>query len=360
MKCGPHPRHVSDITPAWLTAVLRESGTLSGAAVIGVDAGVIGEGVGFLSSVGRVQLTYDTKESNAPDSVVVKIEPESESFREIGNELHAFEREIRFYREVATQLSIRLPRTYATVMEPPDYVIIMEDLSYCRPGDQIAGLHTRGVVATARVMAHIQASFWNNAATESLSWMPRTNAFGEGYREHWPGFVEYARDRISPEAMRIGHRVGACVDWIEEEMTRAPTTVVHNDLRADNLLFDETGAEETVFIVDWQLATRSMGAFDIARLLGASEPRAERSGHQLEVVRAWYDTLVANGVSDYTWDDAMYHVRVGALAMLEIPLAFREVVVNQGGRGIDLMDLITRRAFAFVEEIDAASVLPKK
>ena len=36
---------------------------------------------------------------------------------------------------------------------------------------------------------------------------------------------------------------------------------------------------------------RSIGAYDVARLLGGSEPPAERRGHQHEVIRAWYDDM---------------------------------------------------------------------
>lgn len=358
MPQRPHPQHVSDISSDWLTATLQEGGVLSKATVVGVDTKVIGEGVGFLSSVGRVQLQYDREEPDAPETVVVKIEPEKETFREIGDEFHAFEREIRFYREVATQVPIRLPRIYGTLMDPPDYAIVMEDLSFCTPGDQLLGMHTDRVIAATRVMAHIQARFWNNSATESLSWMPLTNAFGDRFREHWPSFIAYAEERISPAAMTIGAQVGTALEWLEAEMHRAPPTVVHNDLRADNLLFGEPDTDEAVFIVDWQLATRSMGAFDVARLVGGSELPAERSGHQFEVLRAWHDTLMENGVTDYGWDDAVHHFRVGALAMLEIPVAFHEAALSQGGRGIELIDLITRRTFASALETDAASILP--
>lgn len=358
MPKGPHPRHVSDITPDWLTEALREGGVLSKAAVASVDTKVIGEGVGFLSSVGRIQLRYDRTDERAPSSVVIKIEPERENFRELGDELHAFEREIRFYREVANRVPIRLARVYFSLVEPPDYALVMEDLSFCTPGDQVRGMHTDQVIAATRVLAHIQAAFWDNQGTASLSWMPRTNAIGQWYRKNWSSFVEYATDRISPEAMAVGERVGGTLEWLEAEMRLAPPTIVHGDLRADNLLFGPPDTEDAVFIVDWQIATRSMGAFDVARLLGGSEPPAERRGHQLEVLRSWHNTLTENGVDDYSWDDAVRHLRIGTLAALEIPVAFHEIAVSQGGRGIELMDIITRRMFTSALEIDAVSVLP--
>lgn len=358
MLRGPHPKHVIEISPAWLTAALRNGGVLSEATATSVDTKVIGEGVGFLSSVGRIRLHYDRTEPGAPASVVVKIEPERENFRELGDGFHAFEREIRFYREVASRVPIRLPKVYFTLVEPPDYAIVMEDLSFCTPGDQVQGMHTDQVIAAARVMAHIQGAFWNNEAMGSLSWMPRTNAFGDHYRSSWPSFVAYARDRVSREGIAAGERVGAAIEWLDAEMQKAPPTIVHNDLRADNLLFGPFGRPDAVFILDWQLATQSMGAFDVARLLGGSEAPAERGGHQFEVLRSWYDTLLAQGVSDYGWDDAVRHFRIGTLAALEIPVGFHEIALSQGGRSIELIDAITRRMFASVLEVDALSVLP--
>ena len=361
MSTGPHPQHVTDISPEWLTALLSQGGTLAGnTRVIDVDTKIIGEGVGFLSSVARVRLQYDPDQGGAPESLIVKIEPEAEDLREVGDEMHAFEREIRFYTEVAARVPVRLPRVYATLMEPPDYAIVMEDLSYCTPGDQLVGMHTDQVIAAIRVMARIQARFWNNDAIKSLSWMPRETSFRDHFHDNWPSFVSYASERIGAEAMSIGQSVGAALEWLETEMRRAPPTVVHNDLRADNLLFGTPDTDEVVFIVDWQLATRSMGAFDAARILGGSEPPAERTGHHFEVLRAWHDTLLENGVNDYSWEDAVRHFRIGVLAMLEVPVRFLPFALKQGGRGVDLVDRMTRRLYACALEVDAASVLGER
>ncbi len=69
----------------------------------------------------RVKLTYDQPEAGAPATVIVKIEPPNELFRRMGEEFHAFEREIRFYRDVAGRVKVRLPKIYYTLAEAPDY-----------------------------------------------------------------------------------------------------------------------------------------------------------------------------------------------------------------------------------------------
>ena len=114
--------------------------------------------------------------------------------------------------------------------------------------------------------------FWNNSALESLSWMPDDNGVISEYAEYWPSFVQRYGDLIGIDAIQVGEQTAANIQWLLAEIANAPRTIVHSDLRADNLLFGTNSSQNTVRIIDWQLAIRSMGAFDIARLLGGSEP----------------------------------------------------------------------------------------
>src|SRR5262245_2275155 len=134
------PRNAAEISAAWLNEVLAGVREFGGANIDAVESTVIGEGIGYLSSVARVKLLYDKPEvtkRGAPSTVIVKIEPENEMFRRLGEEFNAFQREIRFYRQVAPQVNVRLPRVYYTLAEAPDFAIVMEDLSHCTPGDTL-------------------------------------------------------------------------------------------------------------------------------------------------------------------------------------------------------------------------------
>ena len=272
-----HPRHVNEISPEWLTKALREGDVLKDTSVTDMRSMILGEGRGFLSSVARVELEYDTAETGAPGSVVVKIEPDAETLRRIGDEMHAFEREIRFYRDVADQVPIRLPRVYFSLTDPPDYAIVMEDLSFCTPGDQIVGMHEEQVLATTRIIGRLQARYWNNPALDSLSWMPLTNGETEGFDQYWPSFVEHFGGMLSGAAMEAGKRVGEAIPWLEAEEAKRPHTLVHSDLRADNLLFGPPDSDDAVLIVDWQLTVRRSGAYDVARLMGGERTAGRAS-----------------------------------------------------------------------------------
>lgn len=358
------PKNVAQITAEWLDTVLRESAALGNRRVAGVESTVIGEGVGYLSSVARVKLVYDGagqqgSANGLPETVIVKIAPHNEIFRRLGEEMRAFEREIRFYREVAATVPLRLPKVYHTQCEPPDYAIVMEDLGFCEAGDQLVGMHERQVIVTARTMGKLQARFWNNDNLHGLEWMPNSWSLWKHYTDHWPSFVERCRQWMGPEHLVLGRRVAEHFDWIIDEMNGAPPTIVHCDLREDNLLFGPPDTLEEVLIVDWQLAIRNMGAYDVASLQGGSELAAERRGHPFTVLRAWHETLTTEGVREYSYDDALYHFRLASLICLTLPVYFHKAALDGGiARAPKLCETQARRHFGAALEIDAGSILP--
>jgi hypothetical protein len=358
----PLPRNAAEISAAWLNEVLAESLEFGGAKIDAVQSTVIGEGIGYLSSVARVKLLYDKSDvikQGAPRTVIVKIEPQNEMFRRLGQEFNAFQREIRFYRQVAPQVNVRLPKVYYTLAEPPNFAIVMEDLCHCTPGDQLAGMHAQQVITTARIMAKLQASFWNSAALSALDWMPSTWDLWRHFTDHWPSFVEHCHQWLGPEHLLLGKRVAKHASWIIDQMQQAPPTIVHCDLREDNLLFGAPGTPEEVLIVDWQLAIRGMGAYDIASLQGGSELAAERKGHALSVLCAWHETLLADGVIDYPYDDALRHFRLASLVCLTLPVYFHMAALEGGiARGKRLCETQARRHFGTALDIDAAKILP--
>lgn len=353
-----NPLHPGEITTQWINLALREGGVIKRSNGRILNKEILGRGRGFLSSVVRVCLDYDREEKDAPKSVVVKIEPESDTLHRFGDELNAFQREIRFYKEVARNVPIRLPMLYFSVDEPPAYSMVMEDLSSYTPGDQVIGMHREQVMATVAILAKLQARYWNNIALEQLNWMPTTNAVGIDYKEKWASFVNHFGSYVAREGLKVGERLGNSISWLEKEVEKRPKTIVHTDLREDNLLFGDPISDEAILILDWQLAIRSIGVFDVARIIGGSELPSERSGHQFEVLRRWYDALVEEGVSDYSWEEAVHDFRLGALQLLCFPVHFHVGFIGSEGRAMELAKAICRRVFTSAVEIDAASVLP--
>ncbi len=351
------PQSLDEITAGWIEELLRDTGALGlSNTVRAVRNTVIGEERGFLSRTVRCEIDYAAADDRVPASVVIKLEPASSAFRDAERETNAFEREIRFYRAVSGRVPIRLPRLYAAEFGGAGHVLVLEDLSALECGDQIHGLRQAQVLATVREVAKLHAHFWRNEALDALDWMPVHNHFFEdGFEQNWPAFARSYELRIGRDALRLGERVATHLRWIEERMARGPHTVMHGDLRADNLLF----GQGEVVILDWQLATRSVGAVDVARLLGGSEPPAERRGHQMEVFAGWHEELLRAGVADYSFEEALADFRLGVLHCLFIPVkAFALAGADAGGRTGRLLDAISERLFASALELEAGDLLP--
>ena len=274
--------HPDEITPEWITHALREGGALKKASAKSLEKDILGEGIGFLSSVVRVGIEYDSPEKDAPMSVVVKIEPEEGDFKDFGEELHAFQREIRFYKEVARNVPIRLARVYYAVDEPPAFSMVMEDLSSFTPGDQLAGMHERQVMDTVEELARLQARYWNNEALEKLDWMPDKNGVSDDFAQKWESFVTHFGQYLEPKGLELGEKLCRFIDWKNEQIVERPKTIVHSDLREDNLLFAPPGSPDPIIILDWQLTVKNLGTFDVARLMGGSEncPKTKRAPAQ--------------------------------------------------------------------------------
>jgi thiamine kinase-like enzyme len=82
---------------------------------------------------------------------------------------------------------------------------------------------------------------------------------------------------------------------------------VHQDLRADNLLYSVEAGESSVVVVDFQALTAGVGATDLAYLIGGSvaDP-AERSAIErglLEVYRSRLSSYGVDSTVDGLWND---------------------------------------------------------
>ena len=354
------PRTIAEITPSWLTWALRSGDYLAQANIVAITAQAIGQEVGFLDGLARLHLTYDHDEGGAPTSVVVKIPSGEAAYRQIGNRYHAYEREIRFYDEVAPSSPVRLPRCFYRGMDQAAdaYLLVLEDLGAMSAGDQVQGLTQAQAQAAVEAIGKLHACWWETPALETLDWMPHRNIQPARYRQFWPRFRETIGPLLPASALALGERVGDHLEGLLRAMEQRPHTIVHSDFRADNLLFDDLSRPDPVVIVDWQLAIRSRGAMDVARLLCGSMSSADRSACEMVVLLHWHQTLETGGVTGYSFQQALHDYKMGALLCLYFPVTIHEAEEAAGKRGVALADAQIKRFFTAALELEAESVLP--
>ena len=128
-----------EVSAAWLTAVLRAAATTD---VTGEVTSVSAEriGAGKVGDNVRFTLTWSPPNSG-PATVVGKFPSPDPMSRAAGVSLGNYEREVRFYTELAHTVGVRAPACHYAMLdgETGDFVLVLADLAPATVGDQVAG-----------------------------------------------------------------------------------------------------------------------------------------------------------------------------------------------------------------------------
>ena len=136
------PGSPDSLTAEWLTGALRETGALERGRVVSFDAQVLGGAKGASGQLVRIRLTYDAgAHPDAPRSLIAKFSAADPQSRAMIHALGIYEREVRFYQDLAPLIALRTPRRYhADIrMDTGACVLLLEDLAPARNGDRAAG-----------------------------------------------------------------------------------------------------------------------------------------------------------------------------------------------------------------------------
>lgn len=294
------------VTAEWLDAALHEAGVLlRGGRVVGVDQTAVG--TGQLGDCYRLVPTYEGDHRGAPASFVAKLPATDPLSRGFAGQHGLYANEVRFYRDIAPLLDVRVPRPYCAAIEADatNFVLLLEDLAPAHACDQISGCTPEQAALAMEQAACIHGPSWNRTA---LFEQHRIGRLADGYRAMAPlypqlqaQFRERYADMLEPEFMEIGdvlaERFGGWIKPLED----APC-LIHVDFRLDNMLFDAHGGEVPLAVVDWQSISIGPGVADVSYFLGAGLPVEERRRHEADLVRHYHRELGARGVEDYSWD----------------------------------------------------------
>ncbi|WP_067824645.1 phosphotransferase family protein [Nocardia inohanensis] len=338
------------LTVEWLDDALAD---VRGAArVVEVSSTAVGTGQVAMSA--RVRIGYD-RPTAAPPSVIVKFaDPDPEHRRKVRRD-GAYEREVRFYRELAPRVEVRTPRVFAAEFEPGTgaFVLLMEDLAPARQGDQLAGCTAAAAATAMDEIAGLHAPCWGEREMGELSWL-RSDRPGVAALTPrlWAGFQERYEGWLSAEIRCAGdlfvEHLETWLSWRSEHRT-----VVHRDFRLDNVLIDQRGA---MTVVDWQTCAIGSGPEDVAYFLGSGLPVGLRHDAEQDLVRRYHARLLELGVRGYSWAECWRDYRRGAWhGMLMVINA--SMLARRTERGDRMFLAMAERHARQVLELDSAAAL---
>lgn len=353
------PPQCDDITVAWLNANLPPDI----AHVNDVRVENLGAGVGILGEVARLHLSYD-KATPGPPTMVAKCQSVAPENVFIATLMGFYQREVNFYRQMASDAPMRVPRPYIVAADPSGapFVLVMEEIVGSRCPNQIDGIAVSDAERIIDTVASLHARFWNNDDLFALDWLPpMNNPLYKGARDlavaKWDGFQTRFASRVDPKLLdTIGKLIPKYPDLLDWWVEQQHPTFTHTDCRAENYLFGGSAGESTVTMIDFQLCTRHVGAWDLANLLAGSLTPEVRRANEAALIERYHHNIVNSGIKGYDLATCWRHYRASLLQQ-----AFASVVVSDldpsNERGADLLEQLFLRPWLAAADHDVDSFL---
>jgi aminoglycoside phosphotransferase (APT) family kinase protein len=362
------PFQPEDLSAPWLTAVLRKSAVLPSARVVSVRRGPVPGAPGMTGRLVRLALEYDYPEPHAPASIVAKFSAVDPHVRDVVHAMGFYERETRFYAELAPLTPVATPRCFASEVdaETGESVLLLEDLGWARTGCTVAGCSPDEARLAVDNLARLHARWWADPLLDKKLWLRRSGRLAADqltgrFQESWPSFVAKLSHPPDEAALRAA-------SWIERHLERVtnrfltdpPLTLVHQDYAADNMFFTGPADSRGIVVIDWQLTEQGHAAMDVAAFLGGSIDRLVRRAHEHRLLASYHETLLRCGVQDYPFDRLLRDYR---LAML-LPLARLVDAVGThpgiSGDPAGFWNVLFPRYCAAVDDLDVGQVLSER
>lgn len=279
-----------DLTAAWLATAI-------GAGPI-ADFSVERIGTGQMSECYRVRLSYADGAAvpGRPESVVLKVAATDPVSRQTGLALGLYEREVRFYGDIAPRLGGPIAPCYHAAVDTSTgaFHLLLGDAGPAVVGDEIAGATAEQAHLCVAELGRLHGPLLGNTALAEASWLNRESPLNQSMiTALYAGFIDRYGDQIAPEHRLVCERLVASFDgYLSQEA--APDRIhglMHGDYRLDNLLFGTAGADRPLTVVDWQTVSWGPALTDLSYFLGCALRTPDRREHYDALLRAYHEAL---------------------------------------------------------------------
>jgi len=270
------PTCPEELDNEWLSDALGRS-------VEGFEARPIGGGKGNLGDL--VLLSLEDGEQ-----VVAKFAANRQESLNAAKRSGLFEREIKFYHELAPKLDLRLPKLFASSYDPSSayFIMLLEYLQPVKDSDSIRGIgveHTRQVLEELSKLHTQGRDLVDTPWVQTMVSQDRINNLTIMIERGWPVLQEMCGELVDPlKEINLLER-------FLETMTYLNTldrTIVHGDVKPDNLVISNQG----VVIIDWQGFGTGPPAWDIAYCMCQCLTTEERRLYESELLDSYPHDLV--------------------------------------------------------------------
>lgn len=343
----------SDLTASWLAAMLG-TGPVADFAVERI-------GTGQMSECYRVTLGYADGAAAGPPSVVLKVAASDPISRQTGQALGLYEREVRFYRDIAPRLGGPIAPCYHAAVDSSTgaFDLLLGDAGPAVVGDEIAGATLQQARLGAVELGRLHGPLLGDPSLADAPWLNRESPLNQAMiAPLYAAFLDRYGAQIAPEHRAVCERlVGAFDGYLAQEgdAARRMHGLVHGDYRLDNMLFGGAGAERALTVVDWQTVSWGPALTDLAYFVGCALPTAQRRQHYDALLRAYHEALGPE--APLTLADIAEGVRRQSFFGVMMAIV-SSMLVERTDRGDLMFMTLLRRHCDHVLDTDALATLP--
>lgn len=350
---------IDQVTPAWLTAVLRRSGALTRGDVTAFD---IAGGRGNWSSNARLAVSYTADaRGTLPRRLFLKMVD-----TDLGDGEFFGPSEVDYYtRDYVDVPAAPLLRCYDARYseELRRYHVLLDDVSETHVNasakeptlayglalaEGLAALHARWWggerLAEAGAPIHSPGHIHNFVAIAEPGVDHILRRFSSELHPHWPDAIRelFARH---PQAM------------IERAGDPNGLTLIHGDTGEQNILTPRQG-DRPVYLIDrqpfdWSLTTW-LGAYDLAYAMVLDWSTERRRQWEMSVLERYHAKLVAQGVQGYSWQRLVDDYRLCAAMGVYVAVEYCRGGINE--RWISAWLPMLQRSLLACDDLDCRAL----
>ncbi len=367
------PRTVDEITPEWLTNVLRENGAISNSVV---ESFVLEEfdGQGNWSEVRRLVPEYSAPEPDGPRSMIAKIGLQSEEIIQnpaIRHEVAvAYEREARFYQDFAAGCGLNTPKHYFSAHDPEtaEAIYLLGDIGHLRAVDRADGCSLDDGRAVFLSLANMHRTSWESEQLARQPWIRNygTNASPKVVQQ-WlaqriDSFFELGGNSVPKGLESIARKFLPKLIDVAAEIVTAPVTLSHGDFQLSNMFFDDSlDIENRIVVFDWQSPGLVRCSEDVSIFMSTSFDVASRRAYEQQLLAEYHSVLLEGGVTDYSHDQFLNDVRLSLLVSMakQINSVVRKSEAIQSSEEVRARDMAMVQRLQVVVDWNCDEVIPK-
>jgi len=313
---------------------------------IGADRGMLGE-------IYKVTIESSTESRK----VVAKFSAPRKEALDNAKRGGTHERELRCYDELLSTTPVSIPEIFASWFDEDssEYLILQEFIEFDQSVDQIDGITVAQSKLVIEEAAAMHAHWWEHSGLAELKWLPRLNDTRRRTnlttvtRLGWNSLTEILDEGGLSYPEVSGDSLANEIDDMLCDLSTSESTLIHSDLRADNLLFNTVG--DGVMLVDWQGCSFGPSSFDITYHMIQSLSVDDRRKHESELLDYYVNSLEFFG-HQITIDEVYKLYRSSILYSLSIACAVPLINDVEGPRVKELAFSMASRTLAALEDHD--------